>query len=274
MKKACADIYYHHSGASPIVALFCGANKKKFILHIGSDGCLMRRARTGVKGYGTWWCDIKFADVIIVQTNFQKLMLKKNFNRDSFLIRNIFPVKTNFLPTKIIPPTVLWVGAIAHVKQPWLFLKLARELPRVKFQMIGGIEDDGRLYEFIKRESKKIPNLDMLGHIPFSDVDNYFEKAAILVNTSKFEGYPNAFVQSWNNYTPVVSLNADPDEVICKYELGFHSRTFEQVVNDVTMLLNDEMLRKKMSYNCKRYVEKEHNLTKAIDQYKNILSLF
>ena len=30
--------------------------------------------------------------------------------------------------------------------------------------------------------------------------------------------------------TPVVSLNADPDEIICNLKMGFHSRSVEQMV--------------------------------------------
>jgi len=267
MEKADADIYYHHSGATPIVALFCRVNKRKFICHIGSDGCVVK----GTKGYHTWWLDIKLANVIIVQTNFQKLMLKKNFNKDGILIRNFFPITRDSSPIKTVPPIVLWIGAMSHVKQPWLFLKLAKKIPKGKFQMIGGIGEDRRLYEFIKNTSKKISNLDLLGHKPFHEIDDYFKNTSILVNTSKFEGYPNAFIQSWMNYTPVVSLNADPDEVICKYRLGFHSRTFEQLVKDVSLLLRANQLRENMGRNARHYVEKNHNTVEIIDRYRNIL---
>jgi len=267
MKTADADIYYHHSGAAPIVALFCGLNKKKFLWHVSSDGCVVR----STKGYNIWWLDMKLASMIIVQSNFQKIMLKKNFNRDSVLIKNIFPVTADFSSTKPVSPTILWAGAMAHVKQPWLFLKLAERIPEGKFQMAGGVGDDERLHNFIERESRKIPNLDLLGYIPFDDIDSYFEKAAILVNTSKFEGYPNAFIQSWRHCSPVVSLNADPDEVICRLKLGFHSRTFEQLVKDVRKLLKDKDLRIGMGENARRYVCKEHDIHEITAKYITVL---
>lgn len=267
MNEADADIYYHHSGATPIVSFFCRINKRKFICHVASDRCVLKDASP----YRLWGLDIKLADVIIVQSNFQKLMVMKNFHRNAILIRNFFPITGAPPPIKADPPIVLWVGAMAHKKQPWLFLKLAERIPEGKIQMIGGIGNDKRLYEFVKKTSKRIPNLDFLGYIPFYEIDDHFKQAAILVNTSKFEGYPNAFIQAWMHYTPTVSLNADPDEVICRYKLGFHSKTFEQLVQDVRSLSRNQQLRKEMGENARRYVEREHDIKKTIAEYLTIL---
>mgnify|MGYP000539447240 CR=1 FL=1 len=266
MKIADADIYYHHSGSPGIVSLFCLVNKKKFIYHVGSDACVTISA----KGYHLYALDIRLADVIIVQTEFQKSMLMKNFNRCGVLIRNFFPLSKREKPKKSDPPTILWVGAMAYVKRPWLFLKLAKKIPEAKFQMIGGVGDEG-LYKLIKEASKKIPNLNFLGYIPFYEIDRYFKEASILVNTSEFEGYPNAFIQAWMHYTPIVSLNVDPDEVICRYKLGFHSKTFDQMVMDIKILLKNDQLREEFGRNARWYVEREHNPDKIIRKYLQIL---
>ena len=267
MHSAKADIYYHHSGAAPIVALFCKFHKTKLICHIGSDGCVLK----GTKGYNIWWFDIKLASLIIVQSSFQKAKLKENFNRESIIIRNIFPITFARKPIKAVPRFALWAGAMAQVKQPWLFLKLARKLPQLHFRMMGG-EGDSGLFEFIKKESAKIPNLIVMGYVPFNDTNQYFERAAVLVNTSKFEGYSNAFIQSWMNYTPVISLNSDPDEIICTKKLGFHSRSFEKIANDIKLLLEDDSLREEMGQNARKFVEIEHNFSKTIDKYCTLLS--
>ena len=94
----------------------------------------------------------------------------------------------------------------------------------------------------IKESSKRVPNFDFLGVIPFSEVQEYFSRAAILVNTSMFEGFPHAFIQAWEHYVPVVSLNADPDGLICENKMGFHSKTFNQLVEDVKTLLKNKAL--------------------------------
>jgi glycosyltransferase involved in cell wall biosynthesis len=68
-----------------------------------------------------------------------------------------------------------------------------------------------------------------------------------------------------------VSLNVDPDEIICTYNLGFHSGTFNQMVQDVKRLLEDEKLREELGQNGRRYVEREHNIEAIADKYVKIL---
>jgi glycosyltransferase involved in cell wall biosynthesis len=159
------------------------------------------------------------------------------------------------------------VGAMAEVKQPELFVRLAEAIPEVRFQMIGGHSGNQEFYDRIKDATKRISNFEFLGVIPFDEINEYFSRASILVNTSMFEGFPHAFIQAWMHYVPVVSLNADPDELLCKNGLGFHSKTFGQLIEDVKTLLKDETLREEMGVNGRKYVEREHDITNIIREY-------
>jgi len=212
--------------------------------------------------------DIKLADAIIVQNEYQEKMLKKNFGKDGFLIKMPFPLTEQGMPEKANPPIVLWVGAMAEVKQPELFVKLAEAIPEARFKMKGGhFGGNQELYNRTKESSKRISNFEYVGTIPLNKDNEYFSRASILVNTSMFEGFPHAFIQAWMHYVPVVSLNADPDELLCKKGLGFHSKTFNQLVEDVKTLLKNEDLRKQMGENSRQYVENEHNITNIIREY-------
>jgi glycosyltransferase involved in cell wall biosynthesis len=175
------------------------------------------------------------------------------------------------MPEKANPPIVLWVGAMAEVKQPELFVRLAEAIPEARFQMIGGHSGNQEFYDGIKENSKRIPNFEFLGVIPFNEIDEYFSRASILVNTSMFEGFPHAFIQAWMHYVPVVSLNADPDELLCKKGLGFRSKTFDQLIEDVKTLLHDEALREEMGVNGRKYVEREHDIVENIREYIKVL---
>ena len=156
-------------------------------------------------------------------------------------------------------------------KQVELFFRLASLIPEVKFQTIGGVVDRN-YYDEIKRISQDVPNLEFLGSIPFHEINQYFKQAVILVNTSRFEGFPHAFIQAWMSYTPVVSLNSDPDEIICRYSLGFHSKTFDQLVEDVKTLLGNEQLRRQMGENGRQYVEENHDINYIIKQHIEVLN--
>ena len=277
MRKANAHIYFHQGCATGVCSLFCRLMKKKFVYHIGSDALVNRelitrkikefsRSKFSLGAFGNW-LEIKFADAVIVQNEYQRTMLKKNFGKDGFVIKMPFPLAEQGMPEKANPPIVLWVGAMAEVKQPELFVRLAEAIPEARFQMIGGHSGNQEFYDRIKESSKRISNFEFLGVIPFDEVNEYFSRASILVNTSLFEGFPHAFIQAWMHYVPVVSLNADPGEIICRYRMGFHSKTFDQLIEDVKTLLKNEALRDEMGVNGRKYVEREHYLTHIVREY-------
>ena len=278
MRKAKARIYIHRGGVAGAVSPFCRLTGRKFIYSIASGALVNRelvtrkikefsRSRFSLGAFGNW-LDIKLADAIIVQNEYQKEMLKKNFGKDSLLIKTPFPLTERGMPEKANPPIVLWVGAMAEVKQPELFVKLTEAIPEARFQMIGGHPASKQeLYDRIKESSKRISNFEFLGVVPFHEVNEYFSRASILVNTSMFEGFPHAFIQAWMNYAPVVSLNTDPDEIICRHNMGFHSETFQQLVEEVKTLLKNEALREEMGVKGRKYIESEHDITNIIEKY-------
>ncbi|MFC1937658.1 glycosyltransferase family 4 protein [Chloroflexota bacterium] len=273
MRKARADIYFQQGGAGSITPLFCRLNRKRSVISIASEGYV----RKELKDWGSTFrlnsaLEIRLADTLIVQTDFQKAMLKKHFGKESVMIKNPFPLTERITSEKAKPPVVLWVGSLdSVVKQPEWLLKLATLVPEAKFQIMGG--SVGRYhYERIEQMSRDIGNLQLLGCVPFHETNRYFEEAVILVNTSKYEGFPNAFIQAWMCYTPVVSLNADPDEIICRYQLGLHSKTFDQLEEDVKTLLGNEQLREEMGRNGRSYVEREHDINKIVEQYREVFN--
>jgi glycosyltransferase involved in cell wall biosynthesis len=274
LKKADADIYFQRCAGyyTGFVALFCLLKRKRFIFQLASDmdvdGTFIKNAKLYERILYKF--GITRADCIIAQSKYQQELLKKNCNLDSIVIKNPYPIEKVEI-NKSTLPVVLWVGTIKPKwKQPELFLKLAKAIPDARFQMIGGASTNKEFYNKIKEEAEKIPNLEFVGFIPYPDVNKYFTNAALLVNTSSDEGFSNTFLQAWVAYTPVVSLNVDPDEIICKYKLGFHSGTFEQMVRDVKTLLKDEKSREKMGMNGRTYVEREHDIRKIVEKYAEI----
>jgi glycosyltransferase involved in cell wall biosynthesis len=268
LSQADADIYYGFRGVAGIVALYCLLKRRKLVIGIPSDMEVEEeRSEKGNIYNWLWKFDLKIASRVIGQTKYQQEMLKKRFRRDSVIIKAFHAVETKEIE-KSVPPIVLWVSTIRpQWKQPELFLKLATAVPDVKFQMIGGPSEDKKFYESIREQASKISNLDFVGFVPHHEVGKYFEKASIFANTSDVEGFPNTFLEAWSRYTPVVSLNIDPDEIICKYGLGFHSRTFEQMVKDLRLLLKDIRLRQQLGKNGRQYVEREHDLKNVMGQY-------
>ncbi|MBI2830671.1 MAG: glycosyltransferase family 4 protein [Chloroflexi bacterium] len=275
LDKADSDIYYHRGFAGEISALlatYCWLKRRRLVLATSSDGNVDTRLRKPAF-YKVWLFRfaVKKADCVIAQNVHQQNLLASDFHRKSIIMPSCCELPA-FKPAKTKPPIVLWVATIYWVKQPELFLKLAASLPDARFQMIGGAEQDIEFYNNIEKSARSIPNLEFVGFVPHQEISRYFGEASVLVNTSRFEGFPVTFLEAWASYTPVVSLNADPDEVICRNRLGFHSRTFEQMVLDVKQLLEDDELREEMAANSRKYVEDTADVDRIVQEYIKLFS--
>jgi glycosyltransferase involved in cell wall biosynthesis len=275
LKQADADIYFQECAGyyTGFVALFCILKRRIFVFQLASDmdvdGTFIKNAKLYERMLYKF--GIKRADCIIAQSDYQQKLLKKNYDRRSIVIKSPYPIE-KIERNKSIPPIVLWAGSIKPKwKQPELFLKLAKAIPDARFQMVGGSSTNKQFYEQIKDDAEKIHNLEFVGFVSsYLDVNKYFNNASIFINTSTAEGFSNTFLQAWGAYTPVVSLNVDPDEIICRYKLGFHSKTFEKLIKDVKTLLKDETLRNRMGVNGRWYAESEHDIKKIVKKYAEI----
>ncbi|MCJ7697553.1 MAG: glycosyltransferase family 4 protein [Thermoplasmata archaeon] len=278
MKDVDADIYIHRSGAPGIASLFGILHHKKVIYFLASDSDftgenVIKRNKIGqlLRKFGNW-LDIKFSDIIISQNNFQQNILQIRYGVKSIIIKNAFDIP---LPIKVNKGQgyILWIGTIRSIKQPELYLDIAKHFPEYKFVMIGGAGDDPELFNKIRTSAQQIGNLDFKGFIPRNRIFEYYKKAALFVSTSKTEGFPNVFLEAWLNFIPVVSLNVDPDDIILKYKLGYCSRSYDQMIKDIRILMQNEELRQSIGKNGREYVEKFHDIKKIVDEYQVIFRI-
>jgi len=280
LNKANAYIYIQSGGVRGLVALYCFIKRRKYIKWIASDKNVLLEGidnKTTMSTKITLYIDIKFANLIIAQNIFQKQIIEQKYHKKCIIIKNPIPIqnKKNFLQKKNKEKIVLWIGTIRPIKQPEIFLEIALRLPKFNFKMIGGkSESEPELYDKIQKKVKNIPNLDFVGFVPYNMINTFYEESSIFVNTSKAEGFPNTFLEAFINFLPVISLNVDPDEIICKNNIGLHSKTFQQIVKDIFSLLNNDNLRNEMSIRARKYVEENHDLKKITDQFEKLLISF
>src|SRR4029077_15894124 len=118
-----------------------------------------------------------------------------------------------------------------------------------------------------------VPNLKLVQSLPLDEATRLFRAAAVFINTSRAEGFPNTFLQAAASGTPIVSWAVDPDHVLGRYEMGFCAREdwsrFEQ---SVRLLSRDIALRAKMGRNGQRYVRERHAPAAIAQVYMEIFS--
>jgi glycosyltransferase involved in cell wall biosynthesis len=276
MKEVDADIYIHHTGSPGITTLFAKLLQKKIIKSISSNTEVTGESITGDNNLKSFlekmaeWIDIKLSNVVISQHNFQKSELKRKFKVESVLIPNAFHISQKVRNDQNADG-LLWVGTIRSIKQPQLFLEIARHFPKNRFIMIGGEGENPALFQTIKIAAEKISNLEFMGFVPHDKIFDYYKQAILLINTSKTEGFPNIYLEAWLLSIPVASLNVDPDGIITKYKLGFYSKTFEQMLLDVKRGLNDKILLETMGENGRKYIEENHDIVKITKQYEDLM---
>jgi glycosyltransferase involved in cell wall biosynthesis len=179
---------------------------------------------------GNW--GVRHATHVVVQSTRQQRLLRERHQRDaSILVRNFQPLPERLAEKSTAPSRVLWVGNFKDVKQPELFVELARSLvgdQRFWFDMIGR-PAVSRRFEPMMRAISELPNLKYHGELSIDAVNELMVGAGFFVNTSRFEGFPNTFVQAWARGAIVLSLVVDPLEGMERLCLGYRAGTVDKL---------------------------------------------
>ena len=276
MEIADADVYNQRSTSfyTGQLAWFASRMRKAFTFSIGSDyncyrDCLGRLSwpMTSLYGYG-----IRKSDAVISQTEKQRVLLEENFGRTTTVIRNGIPIDpaTQTEANRLYSgerPEFLWVSSIRKLKRPEMILELARQVPEADFTIIGGLSVEGAYSSHIADEALKISNIRFTGFVHPNDIDEYYRRAYIYVNTSSLEGFPNTYLHSWRNGLPVFTVEIDPDSLIENNGTGFTAGSFEKLVTEVKSIITDPARREAMSARALEYVRNNHDIREKGDQY-------
>jgi glycosyltransferase involved in cell wall biosynthesis len=279
LRKINADIYIQRTTGLETgeVALFCKTYDKKFIYMVANNEEVIDTKpsffQKGIIGFVRWKLfrfGLKIADLIIVQHEEQNKNLKKFYSKKGIVRKSAHKISEQINASW--REYVLWVARCDNYKQPELFLDLARKFPEKKFVMIMPLSNDKNYFKKIKNEASKVQNLQFIDYVFFNEIDNYFLRAKVFINTSRTEGFPNTFVQAAKNKTPILSLNINPDGILEKYKIGINaSGSFEALKKGLSKLFENQDLWNKMSENAYKYAKENHDIKKIIEEDKKIL---
>jgi len=293
MKKANSNYYVIKTPAHILLPLgfFCRVFRRKLVFwaQTGHDSTQIRK---GINHAGSRMqdCGLKLADIIVAQTEEQKVGFEANYGIHADVVPSICSSLNSQVLSKLDcndekPLDLLWVGNSSANKQQEVFFELAKLLPDRTFAIAMNKSDDKRFAEAAK-EAEKLPNVTFLGAFPPVAMEGWFQKTKLILNTSIREGFPNTFLQAWMNGVPVVSLNIDPDKIIEKNRLGYVVNTSESLkdhsdFNDlardaagyVETLLNDDAIRQEMGRMAVLYVNENHLPNVVVPKLINVLTV-
>jgi len=257
LERSDADVYFQHCAGmvTGITAWFCKKHGKPFVFFAGSDSDFSYRdvVITNPRDKLLYFWGLKNASAIVAQNDHQAELCRTKFHKEPTVIPSAIALPDSHVYEK--DGTIVWVGSLRAIKRPGLFLDLARLLPAKQFVLIGGgipsCPSHGRE---ITEAARPIPNLTVTGHIDREELEAYLARASLLVNTSSFEGFPNAFLEAWTRYTPILSF-VDVDGLIENEKVGVVCRDLNDMVVQVARFLNDDQERLEMGKRARRLIE-------------------
>ena len=215
---------------------------------------------------GIW--GLRHASHIIVQTNRQRTVLKERWRRDAAaVIRNFQPLPAS-LPVKPPGPLkIFWVANLKDWKRPGLFVDLAETFAGrtdLEFIMAGRPSAERRLKSTM-RKIPQVPNLKYLGELPIERVNDLMCEAAVHVNTSTFEGFPNTFLQAWARGAIVATLAVDPDEETMEsLGVGYCAGTLRRLHDFIDQLSRSPERRQKLMKGAFAFVHDQHSMAQGV----------
>jgi len=258
-----ADLYYYRSAAMwvGIVAEFCGRRGKRLVYAGASDKDFDPDQGGQIRFARDRWLfrrGVERAHAIVAQNERQRAACQATYGRDAVVI-----------PSCYVPPRmaasagkdrVLWVGTLHPNKRPELLLELAQRLPERRFVMIGGPGSDPAFFEAMRRRAAAIPNLEFKGFLPLAEVERWFDRARVLVNTSTYEGMPNTFLQAWARGVPTAAL----------VDVGAPVHRVAADVEALSSLVEDCFANPELGSACREYFERAHSKAGVLEQYQRL----
>jgi glycosyltransferase involved in cell wall biosynthesis len=129
---------------------------------------------------------------------------------------------------------------------------------------------DAAIYEKIMAD---LPgNVKVIEQVPIHEIETLFRHAACYLSTSRYEGFPNAFLQAAKYSVPVVSLSVDPNKMLTEHGGGvFACDDFPAMVQSIHHLWTDETARIALGAKAEAYVRQFHDLDRSLDVLTKII---
>lgn len=248
---------------SPFLSLICRKTKTKHLIRIASDNMLDKRIKLNHSFFERKMVFLGFylCDFIMTQNEYQFSKLSKKFpTKKIFKLSNPTVLDIQSLKsTKKGGGYLAWVANFRYVKNFKLLYEIAEVLKDKEILIAGEpMREMDVETETYMRLLQQSPNVRFVGTVPRDGILNFFSGAKFLLNTSRYEGFSNTFLEAMCTGTPILSTsNVNPDGIITEFKLGFvYDSPF--ALKDFLGGLDDTGYRK-LSQNCLDYVNENHD---------------
>jgi len=271
LQKVQADIYIFRSANSAILPISIYIKtilKKKVLYMMSSDSEIDFASLKKKSGFLTalfMKFTHKYVDLLTVQNNNQLIKLQKQRKgKKTALIPNAIASKKISSASSNMG-NILWVGRLVPVKQPEIYLELAKRFPNQNFEMIAPDVPEYKNYALsLKKEIAKLSNLQYIEYLDKNEILNHYQKAGIYIITSEKEGFSNTMMEAMAFKCAVLSLNVSPNDIFNEKQVGICvNGDIELFFNYFEQLSNKKEFAENLGNNAQKYIFKKYNLKEA-----------
>src|SRR5262245_360462 len=278
MRKADADVYYQRGAETEtgFVSHWCRRHARAFIFAVAHDtNCiarspLLRRPSERL----LFRRGLRQADAVVAQTTQQQELLLAEFGRPSTIIRSSFSWRWGSLATPRSEgdsDRILWVGRLSEEKRPEWVIRLARDLPGLRFDIVGQCNSGSAFGQSIARQIQALTNVQWHGYVPHHSMLALYRNARLLLCTSESEGFPNVFLEAWSCGKGVLST-VDPDGVIARFKIGVVTTNYDELKEYLLTLDTRRATCEAMGYRGQEYVRSHHGVRAAGDALVEVIA--
>lgn len=217
-------------------------------------------ARGALFEYGVRHADLRFA-----MTDYQREQFQRAGQRCGLYRNLILPRVAPRSAAKDI--AFLWVARCQPIKRPHIFLDLAERQPDARCVMVCP-DEDRALWDTLESRARTLPNVEFLRSVPYHEIQAWYDRAEIFVNTSEAEGFPNSFIQAAQGGTAILSLEVDPDTVLTRYGAGLCAGgDVEKFFSEAARLRRDPTALGALQSRASQFVTELHDTAKNVDAF-------
>jgi len=233
----------------------------------------------------------KHADIIIPNSNFMHVFLKKFYQSEDNVFINKLGVDTNLfkrLPKMLTinkkynisdkKKIILSVSNIVRNKGLDVLIKamkfVLKEFSDVHLQIVGGNENfnfKNELVDLIQKLNLE-EYISWLGEINHLELPNYYSSADFVVLPSRWEGFGLVTIEANACGKPVIGSSVGGNkETIINHETGllFESENEKDLAEKILTLLRDDSLTKRLSNSAYKRVISEYSWKHVIERLQN-----
>lgn len=140
---------------------------------------------------------------------------------------------------------VVGCGALNPMKQPLLFIKIAKKFPEADFVWVG----EGILRDEIVKKSDNIDNFELKNNMAHKELSEYFAQSDIFLFPSLHEGFPKVVIESMACRLPSIVFDRYEPEAVIDNQTGFIVSDENEMIDRLRILIKDKNIREEFSNN-------------------------